>query len=98
MKTPYEVKPIGEIPKKAVQLAFVLDEDSWTIWISRSGHGAILREAGLSKRDCRGGWVRPQDGRVSGNSGLLGGLQSTTMLQVADALGQFLGIQFRLEN
>lgn len=94
----YEVKSIGELPKKAIQLAFVLDEESWTIWISRSGHGAILRDAGLSKRNCCGGWVRPLDGRVSGDSGLLGGVKHKTMMQVADAIGQFLGIQFRLER
>ena len=99
MNTPYEVKSIGEISKKTIQLAFVLDEESWTIWVSRSGHGAIIREAGLEKRNCLGGWVRPLDGLVSGDSGLLSGIRRRkTMLQVVDAIGQFLGVQFRLER
>ena len=99
MENLYEVRSIGEIPKKTIQLAFVLDEESWTIWISMSGHGAIIREAGLEKRNCLGGLVRPQDGRVSGDSGLLSGVRRRkTMLQVVDAIGQFLGVQFRLEK
>jgi hypothetical protein len=98
MNISYKVESIGEIQKKAVQLAFVLDEESWTVWISRSGHEAIIREAGLDKCNCRGGWIRPRDGLISGNSGLLGGVKYTDMLQIADAMGKFLGVQFRLEG
>jgi hypothetical protein len=96
MTPQYEVRTVGEIPKKAVQLAFVLDDDSWTIWISRSGHGAILREAGLTAHNCRGGWVRPVQGRISGDSGLLGGVRRRDLLSVADAIGRVLGTQLRL--
>lgn len=94
----YEAKTLGDIPKKAVQLAFVLDAESWTIWVSRSGYGAILREAGLAARNCRGGWVRPVEGRISGDSGLLGGVRPEDMLSVADAIGRVLGTQLRLGN
>ena len=55
-----------------VQLAFIADTTTFTLRISRSGHNKLLREHGLEWRDCVGGWIFVDQGKIVFNSGTLG--------------------------
>jgi hypothetical protein len=63
----YEVRLSQELLnlnlKKIPQLAYAVNPETFTVIISKSGHGKIMRS--YDKHDFEGGWIFPPKGKIS---------------------------------
>jgi hypothetical protein len=80
--------------RKMPQVAFAVNHDNGSIFISRSGHGAMMREFNLDRSEHEGGWFWPRQNKIRFVSGLLGGVSGDNQNDVQNAIGAFSGVIF----
>jgi hypothetical protein len=70
------------------QLAYCVNNQTWEIFISRSGHAKLTR--GKDRHDYSGGWIFPKDERIIFNSGSLDNIDNKE--QIRNAISNALQI------
>jgi hypothetical protein len=88
-----EVLSAKEI-SKLTQLAYAVNPESYTIIVSKSGHGKIMRN--YDKHDFEGGWLFPLDKKITFYSGYLGEVSDKD--KVKDAFEKFFDLNLKVAN
>lgn len=83
-----------EIPfKEYDQLAYVVNQNNYTIIVSRSGHDTILRDR--CKRDYEGGWIFPKKKKITFYSGTLGEVYPEDQIKVKESIENYFRVNLR---
>lgn len=91
---PFLIERIGKDIKGAKQLAFIVNLDTFNIFISRSGHPTLLRDR--DKRDYHGGWVFINQSKITFNSGSLGHIPPKWKEALCNSLSNYLNKSLRI--
>lgn len=88
----YSVSVDFSTEERHPQLAYVVNHDNFSIRISKSGHGKMIR--GLDKRDFEGGWIFLDQSKITFYSGSVGEVTKNRE-EVRDAVCHTLGRHLR---
>jgi len=80
------------------QLAYMVDPYRKIIFLSRSGHGRMLRKAADEGFDGGGGWVFLRKRQVTTYSGTLGAVAPSEVSAVVQALGRTLRLPLDVDE
>lgn len=97
---PYEVRLdfILEDIREEIQLAYAINNDTFDIIISKSGHDKIMRKSGLDKHSFSGGWIFIKQEKITFYSGSLGRVKPKHRKLIVDAICNTLKMHLRVVN